>query len=179
MAEEIEKKEGLKEKIKEAWEMGKPIPSAKYYKASEERLKEDLTELEAKVKDLEAKREYFEKEKELLEREKEIKKMISEVHPDIRHQTYEKVKEILGGVAKEIKGTPEERAKRREKLKQAATEVKKFLEEQKAKKGAPEIVEKQVTKEGMTYTESAGMFPAEAELESPLSQFAKAIKRSD
>lgn len=174
MAEETEKKEeGLKEKIKEAWEMGKPIPASKYYKASEERLKEEVADLEARVKEMEAKKEYFEKEKELLEREKEIKKLVSEVHPSIRHQTYEKVKEILGGVAKEIHGTPEERAKRREKLKHAAEEVKKFLEEQKAKKG---IVEKQVAKEGMTYTESAGMFPAEAKLESPLSQWAKAVR---
>jgi len=165
MAEE-EKKESLKEKIKEAWEMGKPIPSSKYYKASEERLKEEITDLEARVKEMEAKREYFEKEKELLEREKELKKLVAEVHPDIRHQTYEKMKEILGGVAKEIKGTPEERAKRKEALKHAAEEVKKFLEEQKAKKGTPEI---------MTYTESAGI-PAD---ESPLSQFAKAVKRGD
>jgi|GEM_PF-6373364 len=110
-------KKKLEERVKEAWEMGKPIPESKYYKASKERLKSEIKELEERVKELEEKKKFFEKEHELVKKEKELKEEISRLHPDELQIAYSKIAQVLGGIQKGVREHHEKRSKVIEALK--------------------------------------------------------------
>jgi chromosome segregation ATPase len=78
--------------------------------------------------------EYLSMKQKLLEQEATLKKRLEEIHPSKRTKAFRTIEKVLGGVQKEIRGTPAQRAKRRAKLKKAFTKIAKAIEEDKKRK---------------------------------------------
>lgn len=79
--------------------------------------------LESQIKDIE-------NEKRILEIEKGLHHLMEEVHPSKRHQAANLLKKAIGGV----RGTPEQRERRRSGIRSAVQDVVKFVREQEEKK---------------------------------------------
>jgi DNA polymerase III gamma/tau subunit len=129
-----------------------------------------------RLKSLQKQYDILKEEEEIRKKEAEIKKMMEELHPSVKHQAYEKIKSVLGEAAREIKGTPEERAERREK-------VKGFLEKAggKAKEAVRELEEREKKREEVPMPAVASettKIVTTTTVESPLMGYAKSIRES-
>jgi chromosome segregation ATPase len=79
--------------------------------------------------------EYLREKQRLLEQEATLKKRLEEIHPSKRAKAFRTIGKVLGGVQKEIRGTPAQRKSRRAKLKKIIEALKEEKKRKRAGKG--------------------------------------------
>lgn len=80
--------------------------------------------------------EYLRERQNLLQEEAKYREALEKMHPSKKRQAIRALGKVLGGVQKEIRGTPEQRIARRKKLKKALRKFKSELEKEERRRAS-------------------------------------------